>query len=368
MNHKFKICSKCILTSNYPFLTFDNDNVCHYCANYKKLNVSNYKFLEIIKNRVANKKSRYDCLVGLSGGRDSSYGLYLLKKKYGLNPLAYSYDWGFVGETARLNISKLCGFLGVELILRTESIKRIRHLISLNVKALLKDLKLGMVPIVQALDKRFIPLANDIAKENNINLQIHFSGFECEQREFVIGFSGINQRLSSNQHMNTYGTLNKIRLGLYYMKNFLLNKNYFNAAFYQNLKAFYYSFFLKNNIIHFYNFEEWNEKKIINTLKQIGYLNSSDYGDNQWRSGDTQTSFNNYIYYSLCGFTEFDEFRSHQIRMGHITREEALRLVEIDNKPKYDAIKKFCFLIDLDPNYFFDVVEQAKKKFIFEKV
>ena len=77
--------------------------------------------------------------------------------------------------------------------------------------------------------------------------------------------------------------------------------------------------------------------------------------------GDTQTAFNNYIYNELCGFTEFDEFRSHQIRDSKLSREKALKLVLEENKPKIDAIKKFCNLMSIDVDYFFNQVSLAKK-------
>jgi glucosamine--fructose-6-phosphate aminotransferase (isomerizing) len=352
-------CKSCLLPKNYPFIVFNVQNICNYCNDYKSTPRFEHELINKF-NFEKSKKKKYDCLVGLSGGRDSVYGLYLLKEKFGLNPLAYTYDWGFLSDVARMNISKICGILGVEHILRADSIENMRYLTSLNVKALLKDIKLGMVPIVQSLDKRFLQFSKKIAKENSIDMVIHFTGYECEQRDFFMGFAGINQKIKNNQHMNSYKFYNKIKLGFYYFKNFLLNKSYFNKSFFLNLEAFYISFFQKNNIIHFYNYVEWNEIKIEKKLSELGYIRSLDYGGNQWRMGDTQTAFNNYIYKELCGFTEFDEFRSHQIRMGHISRDEGLKLLEEDNKPKKGAIDKFCKTINLDPDVFYKCVKKAK--------
>ena len=80
-------CKKCILPVNYPFLEFYN-GICYYCKNYEKKFINDEKFLEILHyNKLKNKNKNYDCLVGLSGGRDSAYGLYVLKQKYKLKPL-----------------------------------------------------------------------------------------------------------------------------------------------------------------------------------------------------------------------------------------------------------------------------------------
>ena len=251
-------CSKCILPSNYPFIKFDNNSVCNFCLDYKKPNLDN-KYFETILKKYRSGTSKHDCLVGLSGGRDSVYGLYLLKEKYKMNPLAYTYDWGFIGEMARLNISNICGLLGIEVILRADNIDKIRYYNSLNCNALLSNIKLGMVPIVQSLDKKYISLGNKIAKENSIDLIIHCGGHPYEQREFLIGFAGVNQKIKQNQLTYTYNFLNKIKLGFYYLKQFMKNPKYFNSAFLENLKSFYITFFEVNQRLHLYDYVEWDE-------------------------------------------------------------------------------------------------------------
>ena len=70
--------------------------------------------------------------------------------------------------------------------------------------------------------------------------------------------------------------------------------------------------------------------------------------DSTWRVGDGAAPFYNYIYYTLTGFTEFDTFRSNQIREGEISRKEALELVEIENRPRIQSIKWFLDVINLD--------------------
>ena len=61
--------------------------------------------------------------------------------------------------------------------------------------------------------------------------------------------------------------------------------------------------------------------------------------------GDGQTAFNNFVYYTIAGFSEFDNFRSNQIREGILNREEALELCQKDNKIKYDTLKNFSEVI-----------------------
>ena len=61
--------------------------------------------------------------------------------------------------------------------------------------------------------------------------------------------------------------------------------------------------------------------------------------------GDGQTAFNNYIYYTVAGFSEYDNFRSNQIREGLINREQAIKLAQEDNKFKYNTLKNFSEII-----------------------
>ena len=102
----------------------------------------------------------------------------------------------------------------------------------------------------------------------------------------------------------------------------------------------WFSFFI------IFKYIKWNEKEIEGTLKdEYGWITDTSYGKNQWRMGDGQTSFNNFIYYQVAGFSEYDNFRSNQIREGLIEREEALKLCEQDNKIKFDTLKNFSEII-----------------------
>ena len=163
-------------------------------------------------DKYKSKNGKPDCLVGLSGGRDSSYGLHLIKKKYGMNPVAYTYDWGLTTDISRVNCSKLCGQLGVEHIIRAANIAKKRSYVRKNIMAWLKKPHLGMVPIIHAGDKPNIDFGRILSKELNLKLVIQFTGYQVEQREFFLGFAGVKQKLVNNQRMCSYSTFNKIKM------------------------------------------------------------------------------------------------------------------------------------------------------------
>jgi len=117
-----KRCSRCILDSHFPHVSFDQDDVCNYCHAYDKADkkfLLNHdtelrlkKIIEKVKD--SGKNQEYDCIQGVSGGRDSTYCLYLLKQ-WGLNPLAVHYDNNMDSKIAADNIKKACKKLDVDL-------------------------------------------------------------------------------------------------------------------------------------------------------------------------------------------------------------------------------------------------------------
>ena len=339
-------CTKCILPSTYPFIKFDENGVSNYFKKYKKQQyLGEDKLFEVLE-KYRSKNGEPDCVVGLSGGRDSSYGLHLLKTKFKMNPIAFTYDWGLTTDVSRVNQSKICGKLGIEHIIRSANITKKRDYVRNNIMSWLKKPHLGMLPVVQAGDKPFMDYGDIIAKKHNIKLVVQFTGYQLEQREFFLGFAGINQSLQNNQRMSSYSMLNKLKMFYFYSTQSLINPSYLNSALLDNFKGFVSSFLRKEDSLHFFNYIKWEEQEMIDTLlKEYNWMSDSAYGKNQWRMGDGQTTFNNFIYYTLAGFSEFDNFRSNQICEELIDRETGLKLADKDNQFKYETLKNFSEII-----------------------
>ena len=119
-----KRCTKCILPENYPGITFNEEGICNHCITYKE---RKYHGSEILKEEIdsflKNKKDRnknYDCVLALSGGRDSSYLLYYLVKVLNFRVLAYSVDHGFIPEQTKINIKNMTDILNVKLVIEKQ--------------------------------------------------------------------------------------------------------------------------------------------------------------------------------------------------------------------------------------------------------
>ena len=112
-----KFCKKCVYPETKPDLTFDSDGICDACRSAQLKEKINWrdrekefeKLVEKFRNKSGNN---YDCVIPVSGGKDSHYQTYVCKVKYGLNPLLVSFEptpLSRLGEKNLLNISKSFG-------------------------------------------------------------------------------------------------------------------------------------------------------------------------------------------------------------------------------------------------------------------
>lgn len=106
-----KRCTRCLLPSTMSEITFDTEGVCNYCLKYEKdfqdwdsIKERKEKEFSEILSKAKKLRRPYDCLVPLSGGKDSTYVLYLCSKVYKLKTLAVSLDNGFLSNPAKENI------------------------------------------------------------------------------------------------------------------------------------------------------------------------------------------------------------------------------------------------------------------------
>ena len=120
----YQICTCCVMDTSDPDITFDENGVCQRCNEFKEriLPSWNYgngheeelnKLIEDIKRK--GKNDKYDCILGLSGGLDSTYMLHLAVKEWGLRPFVFHIDAGWNLPVAESNIKKVTDKLGVEL-------------------------------------------------------------------------------------------------------------------------------------------------------------------------------------------------------------------------------------------------------------
>lgn len=120
----YQICTNCVMDTTDSRINFDEDGVCDHCRNYYHKILPNWHtdargvralqdVIERIKRQGRGKD--FDCIIGMSGGIDSSYLTYLAKEKFGLRPLVFHVDAGWNSQIAVNNIERLIDKLGLDL-------------------------------------------------------------------------------------------------------------------------------------------------------------------------------------------------------------------------------------------------------------
>lgn len=121
---EYQICTNCVMDTTDPKNTFDEGGVCRHCRNFYKNILPNWhtdekgwesiqRIVEKIKKEGTGKE--FDCIMGMSGGVDSSYLTYIAKEKLGLHPLVFHVDAGWNSQIAVNNIERLVDKLGLDL-------------------------------------------------------------------------------------------------------------------------------------------------------------------------------------------------------------------------------------------------------------
>ena len=126
-----------------PRIRFDADGVCNYCHMHDKLDAmfpngpEGQAMLQGIAEKVrrAGRGRKYDCMVGASGGRDTSYCLYYCKEKLGLRPLAVHFDNGWDSDVSKTNLAKVCDGLDIDLHTIIMDWPESRELTNCNIRA-----------------------------------------------------------------------------------------------------------------------------------------------------------------------------------------------------------------------------------------
>ncbi|MFL2551663.1 MAG: hypothetical protein ACJ0SM_09025 [Arenicellales bacterium] len=355
-----KRCSRCVLPETFPNLTFNSEGVCRYCTSFEETWLMGLEELTDI-SRNLRTPNREDCLIPLSGGRDSCYALHFVKNELGLNPVAFTYDWGFVTDQARRNISRICGELNVEHILVAADIRRKRQNVKKNVAAWLAKPDISMIPLFMAGDKFFFKYASMLRREMKLN-SIIFSQNALERTDFKTGFANVDDT-SKHKKIHGLSAYNQIRLVLHYTKRFLANPKYINDTLGETALAFAYYYLKQRDYLLLFDYIDWEEEKIISTIKEKYDWEGSVEGKSTWRIGDGTAPFYNYIYLKHSGFCENDTFRSNQIRAGLLDRQTALDYVLQENVIGAESLKWYFDTINIDAQSALKTINSAFPNF-----
>ncbi len=133
----YKICSNCVMDTSDSKIIFDSEGICDHCNTFYKdiepkwmSDIQNTDKINSLVDKIKRqgKGKDFDCIMGMSGGIDSSYLLYMMKEKYDLNPLVFHVDAGWNSQISVNNIERLIDGLGLQLFTEVINWEEMRDL------------------------------------------------------------------------------------------------------------------------------------------------------------------------------------------------------------------------------------------------
>jgi len=309
-----KYCQKCILPETYPGITFNEEGICNYCLEYKpEINVKGQESLvQVIRSHP--NPGPYDCIVPVSGGKDSSFILYYIVKELKLKPLALSYNSGFQHPIAEENVRNACKILGVDLK-EIHSPGKIQEKILKSSSIISK--KTGMIwgcancPAIL----RMLPII--VARKLKIPFVIWGSSVleEVKVKSIKTTSNGKIKVLLKNPSVIFHGfryvflrALQRLRLG-------------FPLKF--ALRPFSIPPFTTENpkFIHFYDYVPWDSMKHVNLMaKEINWKHPAGKDS---RFDCTLNCIGNVFFYDSYGISKDGLNYCTFVRQGKMSREDA---------------------------------------------
>jgi hypothetical protein len=310
-------CSRCILPASVPGIEFDSEGVCNFCREYKRKKYLGEEKLAQIFGSVQALGRKYDCLVPLSGGRDSTFVLYFARVKYNLKIIGVHYDNEFSTKEAITNVNQACERLNVDLsVIRSK--RNIAHKIVKYRLASLTSLSSG-AGACWACAQGYRRAVYGAALKSNTPLILWGSG----DNEYIIDIQS-----KAFAHLKQNPTK--------YRK--ILKLNFYIAEFYQFLQRLESpvpgnSLFkrghpsLKNDAvkeIRLFDYIPWERKKVEKTIvNELGWQKPSERVSS-WKADCKINELVNFICFSLFGCSLHCFGYTGMINEGQMTREEAL--------------------------------------------
>ncbi len=354
-----KICTKCVMPATKPDLHFSEDGVCDACKSQDSKNQEidwkqrEKEFLDLVHSYKTN--SNYDCVIGVSGGKDSTYQV-IKVLELGLNPLCICFEPTIPTKIGRKNLENL-NSLGVDLI----HIKR--------------------NPIVyKKLAKEAFKRTGDNEWQNhlgifttvpkfavNFNIPLIIWG-ESPQIEYGGPASSKNRNTLDRQWLEEFGGL---------LGNRISDMIGVDGLTKRDLSLYTYA---SDEDIHRVGvtglflgyYFKWDLREVVQKVKEYGFTVQDRPVETTYENFENLDCYSNhlhdYLKYVKYGFGRATDNACLDVRLGYITREEAVRLVnKYDGRYPTLAVKKYLEYTGFSQEEFDKIVDSYTNKRIFQR-
>jgi len=344
----YQMCAKTIIDTSDINVTFDVDGNSNYAKKfeyffklYGHVDGDSKQRLDAIVKKIKNdcKNKEYDCIIGLSGGIDSSYLLYYAVEILKLRVLPFHVDTGWNSEIAVSNIRKMVNKLNLDL-----------HTLVLDwneIRDLQKSFLLAGVPNL------------DIPQDHSFNAAIYAEASKFNIKYLLNGNNFVTESILPNSWgydatdlthiMDIHNKFGKVKL-----------RTYPKLSLFK--KFFYYPIINKNVSVEPLNYIDYDKDKAIKLLKQK--FNWMEYGGKHNESLFTKF-FQSYYLVKKFGFDKRKAHLSSLIVANKLSREEALDILKtpvLSDIETRNEIDFFCSKIDISNQQFEKIMSEPPKK------
>lgn len=356
-----RYCKKCLFPDTKPELSFDENGVCDACRSADKKenidwNARREELQKILEKYRSKDGSRYDCIIPVSGGKDSHFQTYVIKEEFGLNPLLVSFHPRDFTELGRKNIENLKNF-GVDCIEFTHNPVIYKKLAKFGFTELgdcawPEHMGIFTVPVQVAVAYK-IPLL--IWGENP---QLEYGG------PATVSSTSYLDREWNEKHGGYF--LDKIKpedmvkhgIELKYLKSYIYPSDE------EIKKVGVTGIFLGQYI-------KWDARKQLDIVKNIGFtvLDKNNEGTyTNYENLDTKyVALHDYFKFLKFGFGRATDHASIDIRNKRLTRSDGLKLVkQHEGKIPTQYLEEFLDEFELTKKEFLDVCDKFTNKSLFK--
>ncbi|HIN39765.1 MAG TPA: N-acetyl sugar amidotransferase [Flavobacteriales bacterium] len=315
MTTKTQICTRCVMDTTDPQIRFESKGICNHCQEYEDIvNLDKETFLKkenqlnsiVEEIKISGIENEYDCIIGISGGVDSTFLAYLVKEKFGLRPFAVHLDNGWNSKLAVKNIQNILRKLDIDLhthVIDWEEFKNMQ----------IAYFKASVIDIEAITDHSINAILYEVANDNNVKYIL--KGFNNATEKIMPKSWTFNKNdieniqdivsKHSNIEINTFPLLGRKKLN-YYTKE-------------KGIQT-----------ILPYNYMEFNKDKAKELIvEKLGWV---DYGGKHYESIFTRF-YQGYILPRKFGIDKRKAHFSNLICGGLLSRDEAIDELK---KPPYE--------------------------------
>lgn len=352
-------CTKCVMPSTRPGITFDKNGVCSACQSYDNRKKVDYakrweEFGRLCdRYRGMNGANGYDCMIAVSGGKDSHFQTYIMKEVMGMNPLLVSVEDNFkMTEAGAHNIKNISEAFGCDIISMKPNIRAQKAVMRYTFEKYGKP--------TYFVDRYIYTYPLHMASRFQTPLLVYGENVSYEYG----GAESVETYSAKDQIFNGVGygiPTEELLIGGVTMKDL----NFFEPPakeIIDSLEPIYLSYFLEWN--SFRNFEvakrygfhdlthEWQRTHHVEQMDQI---DSPAYLVHSWMK------------YPKFGHASATDYAARMIRYGMLTRDEAFKLVqERDHALDPRSVREFCEFAGYAERDFWKVLNSHYNKDIFE--